>query len=261
VSSIPATTHSWSPRRTIKPTSGTVGGARHSLLPSGEAKQETFGLHRPFFPPRPRRNGSGSGQGVRDEAVRSSSRYSILAADQTCVSGQTLLASTGVRLECVSEWSQRHRALTEHRKDGPLVARAEPDFVPVRVEGKADLVGQHSLTGALKPTRKYRDGSRGHKHAGDPHRASLLPFVVSQQTIPPRPEPLGPPHSSSRSRTPRSSSTPAGGSSSAARMVSRSAISRASMRTSRLGAAPSEGPSPRRATPLGALGERSPVRD
>jgi hypothetical protein len=33
------------------------------------------------------------------------------------------------------------------------------------------------------------------------------------------------------------------------------------MRTSRLGAAPSEGPSPRRATPLGALGERSPVRD
>ena len=52
----------------IAPRAGTFGGSLFAS-PVGEAKLETFGLHRPFFPPRPTRIRLCSAEGVKDEAV------------------------------------------------------------------------------------------------------------------------------------------------------------------------------------------------
>ena len=114
--------------------------------------------------------------------------YPLVAARQTGGLDRTLSASTGGRLERVSERLQQVGAVAENRKDRLLLVCRECELDPVRVECKPDVVGQSSLAGALKTTCEHRDSARGHDYTGDQHRCSSLTRLVSRQTVRRRPK-------------------------------------------------------------------------
>ena len=116
--------------------------------------------------------------------------YPLAAARQTGGLDRTLSASTGGRLERVSERLQQVGAVAENRKDRLLLVCRECELDPVRVECKPDVVGQSSLAGALKTTCEHRDSARGHDYTGDQHRCSPLTRLVSRQTVRRRPKPF-----------------------------------------------------------------------
>jgi hypothetical protein len=125
---------------------------------------------------------SHAGHGGEKESIGCLQRYRDPVPRQIGGLEQTFGASANARLERVSERSQRDRAVAEDRKDRVLLVRGEFHLAPLRVEGKADVVGQPSLAGALKTTCEHRDSARRQDHTGDEHFNWLLPPLSSSQT-------------------------------------------------------------------------------
>lgn len=96
---------------------------------------------------------------------------------------QTVGASAGVRSEGVSEWLQRVGAVVEDRKNRVLLVCRECELAPVRIEGRADVVGKLPLSGALKTTCEYCHSGGGQHNTGDQHRGSVVARVCQRANI------------------------------------------------------------------------------
>ena len=75
------------------------------------------------------------------------------------------------------EWTQQLGAVTQDAENRRFLVRSKLHLPPVPVEGKADIVGQPQLAGALQTASEHGDGARGQDDTGDQHGAEYMPSL------------------------------------------------------------------------------------